>query len=109
MKIEDAIKMPSRNKSKKERRTQLCRGFRKSYCSSSSCQGCNTRPAENEKAVESKAVAKKTAVIWKDEDALEDEKPIPVGRAARFSANMFSKLVSGGSAKVGTADAIGQV
>ena len=121
MKIEDAIKMLSRNKSKKEMKTQLCSGFHSFHCSSSSssCQGCNTRPTEKEKAVECKTVAKKKAVTWKDKDVdtddgkqnieaaevshkvwldcLEDEKPIPVGSAAKFSANMFSKLVSGGS------------
>ena len=85
MKIEDAIKLPSRNKSKKERKTQLCSGCQSFRCSSSSSswQGCNTNPVE-----------KKKTVTCNVEDALEDEKAISVGRAARLSASMFSKLVS---------------
>ena len=92
--IEDAIKLPSRNQMKKEKRRQLCSGFKNAHCSSSGCQGCEDGGP--------KTVTKKKAVTWKDEESEErmkvkEEEPMPVGRATRLSASMFSRLVSAGS------------
>ena len=44
-------------------------------------------------------MTKKKAVTWKEEELEEVTKveAMPVGRASRLSASMFSKLISGGS------------
>ena len=41
--LADAIKPPSRNRMKKEKKGQLCSGFKDTQCSSSSCLGCDTQ------------------------------------------------------------------
>ena len=92
--LEDAIKPPSRNRMRKDEKRQLCSGFKNTHCSSSSCQGC--------KGEGPRKVTKKKDVTREDEEMKVKEKrgeeePIPVGRATKLSASMFSKLISGGS------------
>ena len=91
--LADAIKPPSRNRMKKEKKGQLCSGFKDTQCSSSSCLGCDLK--------EDKDSGRKK-VTWKDEESKDEKKvdgeePISIAKATKLSAQMFSKMMAGGS------------
>ena len=70
----DAIKPPSKNKLKKEKRRQLCSGFQDSHCSSSSsssCLGCDDDKERNVKNLPSSGLQ---GASWEEEEL---EKNLP--------------------------------
>ena len=68
----DAIKPPSKNKLKKEKRRQLCSGFQDSHCSSSSsCLGCDDDKKRNVKNLPSSGLQ---GASWEEEEL---EKKLP--------------------------------
>ena len=78
---------------KKEKKGQLCSGFKDTQCSSSSCLGCDLK--------EDKDSGRKK-VTWKDEESKDEKKvdgeePISIAKATKLSAQMFSKMMAGGS------------
>ena len=91
--LADAIKPPSRNRMKKEKKGQLCSGVKDTQCSSSSCLGCDVK--------EDKDSGRKK-VTWKDEESknekkVDGEETISIAKAIKLSAQMFSKMMAGGS------------
>ena len=90
--FEEAIKPPSRNRTRKDEKRQLCSGFKNTHCSSSSCLGCEVKEDK-----ESARPRKDEEPESRNRKKGANENAIPIAKAIKLSAQMFSKMMAGGS------------
>ena len=108
VRIQDAIKLPSMNRLKNEKRRQLCSGFQSNRCSSSSsCLDCKIVPSESLKDAENKTVVKERGVTWKHKLEDTNDAAVPVAAAAKQD-NVWGHSYARGT-EVGASNAVGQI